>query len=505
MEETIDLEPLSSSAHAALRLRITTDDVLSADAIDRPEAQTLHDSFGWGNVLVYAKELILAGHQDAANTILADLVAAKEYEISESNQAICELFWASASLSRPPTASWPAWNADKLAENTCQYDPAQLAFYDWASRFGSRTDREDLHSWRVSSDVEILTACARALCRPDPQGQLPSREALAEAAEVLDKLADVLPDKGAGAQQMDIPGYVRFALALHVADPERVQTTLEWLGRSEQKIGVEWDTLFLCPGLWDALRAGVSIKTYTGDEAERITSALCAALQTRSKQGKQGILAYETAMGLFARYAPAAWRALRRDLRDWVEGPEEICLPGLDDAGIAAVREKFGGWLDPELEELSRCHDGWLGGSFYDGGGFPGLAKFVARKFGNEAEQLISIIEPWDKDMEYVERSNEVGIVVSELVLWEGQEDAVVYMGEPMTGDSFKHYLVTAGVWKELGKVLGREVPEGQYGYGMYTLAVPDDGMEYIHSLKEWLARSVAELEQHSFMGRDAC
>ena len=505
MEETIDIEPLSSSAHAALRLRITTDNVLSADAVDHPDAQTLHDSFGWGNVLVYAKELILAGHLDAANTILADLVAAKEYKISESNQAICELFWASASLSRPATASWPAWNADKLAENTCQYDPAQLAFYDWTSSFGSRTDRVDLQSWRKSSDVEILTACARALCRPDPEGQLPSREALAEAAEVLDKLADVLPDEDTEAQQMGIPGYVRFALALHVADPVHVKATLEWLGRSEQKIGVEWDTLFLCPGLWDALRAGVSIKTYTGDEAERITTALCAALQTRSKQGKQGILAYETAMGLFARYAPAAWRALRRDLRDWVEGPEGICLPGLDDAGIAAVREKFGGWLDPELEELARCHDGWLGGMYYDGGGFPGLANFDASRVDDEDEQLISIMRPCDRVTKYVERSNEAGITVPVLVLWEGQEDAVVYMGEPMTGDSFKHYLVTAEVWKELGKVLGREVPEGQYGYGMYTLAVPDNGMEYMHSLKEWLARSVADLELHSFLGLDAC
>lgn len=60
-------------------------------------------------------------------------------------------------------------------------------------------------------------------------------------------------------------------------------------------------------------------------------------------------------------------------------------------------------------------------------------------------------------------------------------------------------------MWKELGKVLGREVPEGQYGYAMYTLAVSDDGMDYMHSVKEWLAGSVAALEKYSFRGWDAC
>ena len=80
VEETIDLEPLSPTAHAALQLRITTDAVLSADATDRPEHQTLHDSFGWGNVLVYAKKLILSGHQDAANSILAALVGVRNLD-----------------------------------------------------------------------------------------------------------------------------------------------------------------------------------------------------------------------------------------------------------------------------------------------------------------------------------------------------------------------------------------------------------------------------------------
>ena len=94
------------------------------------------------------------------------------------------------------------------------------------------------------------------------------------------------------------------------------------------------------------------------------------------------------------RYAPAAGRALPRDLQHWVEGSEGICLPGLDDAGIAAVKEKFEGWLVPELEEMTRCHDGWFVGSFYGGGGFAGLANFWVMKFDAEVDQLISIKEP---------------------------------------------------------------------------------------------------------------
>ena len=86
---------------------------------------------------MYAKKLILSDHQDAGNSIVAALVGVKEYEISERNQAFCELFWKSTSLPRPPTTSWPGWDAKKLAENTRQFDPAQLAFYDWTSGFDS--------------------------------------------------------------------------------------------------------------------------------------------------------------------------------------------------------------------------------------------------------------------------------------------------------------------------------------------------------------------------------
>ena len=173
----------------------------------------------------------------------------------------------------------------------------------------------------------------------------------------------------------------------------------------------------------------------------------------------------------------------------------------MDDAGIAAVKEKFGGWLDPELEELARCHDGWLGGSFYEGGGFPGLADFEALKFDEEVDQLIGIMQPWDKDLKYVQRPIDPGVTVPIPDFWEGQGDAVVYIGQPEPGDSYRHFLVTPEVWKELGKVLGREVPDGQYAYAMYTLALPDEGMDYMHSLKEWLA----ELEECSFMGREPC
>ena len=70
--------------------------------------------FGWGNVLVDAKKLILSGHQDVGNSIVAALVGVKEYEISERNQAICELFWKSTSLPRPPNTSWSAWGCKEI-------------------------------------------------------------------------------------------------------------------------------------------------------------------------------------------------------------------------------------------------------------------------------------------------------------------------------------------------------------------------------------------------------
>lgn len=116
---------------------------------------------------------------------------------------------------------------------------------------------------------------------------------------------------------------------------------------------------------------------------------------------------------------------------------------------------------------MAWCHDGWLGGSFYGGGGFPGLAKFDAMKFDAEVDPLISVIKPWEEDLEYVKRPNEGEFMESVPNLLEGQGDAVVYMVEPIRGDSFRHFLITPEVWKELRKVLGRKMPERQYGYAI--------------------------------------
>lgn len=109
---------------------------------------------------------------------------------------------------------------------------------------------------------------------------------MTEAAEVLGNVADVSRDEKTDDKESNIPNSVRFALGLHVGDSARVKANLEWLSRPKQEVGEDWDALFLCPGLWEALSTGVAIQTFTGDEAEMITIALCEELVTRAKQEK---------------------------------------------------------------------------------------------------------------------------------------------------------------------------------------------------------------------------
>lgn len=124
--------------------------------------------------------------------------------------------------------------------------------------------------------------------------------------------------------------------------------------------------------MWDALATTDPTQraiALSNDEAVRIEAALCKALTARVADGKQKEVGYETAAGLFQRYAAVAWRAPHMDLMTLKITEEQILSPGLDDAGIASVKAKFGGWLDPELGEMSRLHDGFLGGWHYAGGG----------------------------------------------------------------------------------------------------------------------------------------
>ena len=85
---------------------------------------------------------------------------------------------------------------------------------------------------------------------------------------------------------------------------------------------------------------------------------LCKTLTTRATKGKKKNLVYENAAGSFQRYAVAACRTPRGYGALEITGPEQILFPRLNDAGLAKVKSKLWGWLDPEPKERSRLHDG---------------------------------------------------------------------------------------------------------------------------------------------------
>lgn len=106
--------------------------------------------------------------------------------------------------------------------------------------------------------------------------------------------------------------------------------------------------------------------------------------------------------------------------------------------------------------------------------------------------------------MVYVQRPDEHGVMQGVPVVWEGQEEAIIYAAQPDEADSYWHLLVTPTVWRDIGKILGLVVPEGQYAFGYYALWAAED-IEPRHSLKDWLTQLVVDQERNSFQETDAC
>lgn len=91
-------------------------------------------------------------------------------------------------------------------------------------------------------------------------------------------------------------------------------------------------------------------------------------------------------------------------------------------------------------------------------------------------------------------------------VIWDEREAIIYTSRQAENADSYTHLLVIPSVWRwrDMGKILGRMVPGGQYAYGYYALWDPDMG-DLIQSLKDSLAERVAHLELDVFLERDVC
>lgn len=169
-----------------------------------------------------------------------------------------------AAPARPNNTPWPAWDTVALTEATRRFGPTQLDFNDWTNLDNAqnettkslRTKDFDVHAWQDSADLLTLSISVRLLCRADPiSRRLPSRAALTEAAQILEKLAGLSrePRTDVTDTESHIPEFVAFDLVLHVGGPATVKGALEWIGRPEQKVEEAWNAFFLCKGLWEAL------------------------------------------------------------------------------------------------------------------------------------------------------------------------------------------------------------------------------------------------------------
>ena len=106
-------------------------------------------------------------------------------------------------------------------------------------------------------------------------------------------------------------------------------------------------------------------------------------------------------------------------------------------------------------------------------------------------------------DTVYEQRPDEHGVMQNVPVVWEGQEEAIIYSVQPAEADSYWHLLVTPTFWRDMGKMMGLVVPEGQYAFGYYALWAAED-IDHRHSLKDWLAELVVDLELNAFLEGDA-
>ncbi|KAK1749939.1 hypothetical protein QBC47DRAFT_465327, partial [Echria macrotheca] len=149
------------------------------------------------SILVLHWDMAFSGHFDLARTILELFLPylPSTYKGPPNIRALATV-WFHVPAARPSNGAPESWPEVKIitADESPSMDIFTPEFYTkWEEKYWIpsqgyiKPDKYDPHAWRTSKDHYECATCARILCRVPP-GQVPSRKALEEAFEAMDRI-----------------------------------------------------------------------------------------------------------------------------------------------------------------------------------------------------------------------------------------------------------------------------------------------------------------------------
>ncbi|KAK0658041.1 hypothetical protein B0T16DRAFT_386472 [Cercophora newfieldiana] len=227
----------------------------------------------------------------------------------------------------------------------------------WIPSYGYvKPEKHDPHSWRTSTDHYECATCARLHCRVPP-GEVPSREALEEAFEAMNKIWG-LPFRGTIWGRDD--AVLLSSPPAELDEVMRTGTYMAFCVGLRKKEHQDWAEMYeYCLG------EGVF-----GMEIDPMNEVM--------------VLPWEE---LLRRFSEAAFKTRRKKygcLKNAPRKAEEILLPPITPGLLAEVEERLGP-LPEDMREMVLVANGFRGLEGEFGGGLPGIDKFEVTPCGSDS------------------------------------------------------------------------------------------------------------------------
>ncbi|KAH8892904.1 hypothetical protein GQ53DRAFT_745889 [Thozetella sp. PMI_491] len=498
----------------------------------------------WGDIAYLYVLCALSGEKEAGDDLLQAFFGACPIMSTDSPHFLqeLELIWH-YSGARPVKLPWEdATSPDKEAKVRAiiekakkpEYDISNPGFFqlnswtatDWIfnSNFREGPKLENFnketfrHSWRESSDPWIHVICPRLLCHVS-EGELPTREAIEEAFEALEKLFTELPKLSMGpgldATQPHshiFPLNIYFLLAVNLGKRQAARDAIAVASTKE-----EWNlpNFLGLPALYElvfdtTIEPNNSTTPLDPAEARRAVATLKEALILRKqKGGKIDPFVGMSWPDLLRRFSEVAFKTElggekgEEEDDETEERPEsssDLLLPALTPEEIAAAEAELGP-IPQDIKDMSLVSRGFKGGWHFAGGGFPGIQDL----WKEDTDDHLYNLEEIEPEARYETRTEQmpdgtsqtriVGII--EIGVGAPKEgppgDDYCWVGNgTVHNDDFIHVIIPPEVWK---RIRNGQVKEGEYRIFSYSHWTDGAHGEY-HSMRDWIVDLTKSMEE---------
>jgi hypothetical protein len=492
-------------------LRWTCDQICASDLIAFPldyNSPTCYDLQPAELIIRFVDDLIVSCKPDAANAILGKLFQVPEFCNMPQGERTFEFFWSYFS-GRPTNTPWPQWDEKRLAEEKRLSDPENVQFYDGWSDASWITETQgiaigddyDAHQWKDSSDCWTQSICAHLLCQPK-DGRPPSREALQEAFEALEKLSTMTLPAGYGNIFNDRSYFI---ITMYLGHFQRAREIFQQIGI--YRFG---DEFFCNPAFYQLLMTFMSdppIKRYNAEEAKEIVQQVCTALDTKLERPSRVSIYKEPIKSpvsdLLQRLSIAAFSVYQGDyLAAGINSPADILLPAITAERITEIEQHLGAPLPPDVKEIAMVANGFYGGWNFAGGGWSGISKNVSVCPADDCAMWMG--DDGEDDFQSTQtnetRTRDDGSTYEELVDTQYDDETelgnVYVSSAPADCDGYIHFMCPPETWRTFQKARrGIESPDGEYAVFYHAPWQDSSDVHIFKSLTEWLTNLMLSTE----------